>query len=77
MGYVSRGQDHFDLFEGVLGLLLVVDVEFHEALAGGGEGMEVGWEGDAGEFALEVGFQYETIKVSTYQKALDRSRWYL
>ena len=45
----------FDLFEGVLGLLLVVDVEFHEALAGGGEGVEVGRERDAREFALEVG----------------------
>ena len=30
-------------------------MEFHEALAGGGEGVEVGGEGDAGEFALEVG----------------------
>jgi hypothetical protein len=30
-------------------------VKFHEALAGGGEGVEVRWEGDAGEFALEVG----------------------
>ena len=45
----------FDLFEGVLGLLLVVDVEFHEALSGGGEGVEVGRVGDAGKFALEVG----------------------
>ena len=45
----------FDLFEGVFGLLFVVDVEFHEALAGGGEGVEVGWEGDVGEFTLEVG----------------------
>ena len=45
----------FDLFEGVLGLLLVVDVEGHELLTSGGEGVEVGWEGDAGEFALEVG----------------------
>ncbi len=44
-----------DLFEGVFGLLLVVDVEFHEALACGGEGLDVGREGDAGEFALEVG----------------------
>ena len=42
----------FDLFEGVFGLLLVVDVEFHEALACGGEGAEVGREGDAREFAL-------------------------
>jgi hypothetical protein len=30
-------------------------VEFHEALACGGEGLDVGREGDAGEFALEVG----------------------
>ena len=30
-------------------------MEFHEALAGSGEGVEVGREGDAGEFALEVG----------------------
>jgi hypothetical protein len=45
----------FDLFEGVFGLLLVVDVKLHEALAGRGEGAEVGREGDAGEFALEVG----------------------
>ena len=44
-----------DLFEGVFRLLLVVDVEFHEALACRGEGGDVGWEGDAGEFALEVG----------------------
>lgn len=49
------GSVGFDLFELVGRLLLVVDVEFHEALAGGGEGVEVGWEGDAGEFALEVG----------------------
>jgi hypothetical protein len=27
-------------------------VEVHEALTGGGEGVEVGREGDAGEFAL-------------------------
>ena len=45
----------FDLFEGVLGLLLVVDVKFHEALAGGGEGVDVGRKRDAGEFVLEVG----------------------
>ena len=45
----------FDLFEGILGLLLVVDVKFHEALAGGGEGVDVGRKRDAGEFALEVG----------------------
>ena len=45
----------FDLFEEVFGLLFVVDVEFHEALAGGGEGVEVRREGDAGELALEVG----------------------
>jgi len=38
----------FDLFELVLGLLLVVDVEFHEALAGGGEGVEVGGMGRRG-----------------------------
>jgi hypothetical protein len=44
-----------DLFERVLGLLLVVDVEFHQALAGGGEGGEIGREGDAREFALQVG----------------------
>ena len=30
-------------------------MKIHEALAGGGEGVEVGWEGDAGEFALEIG----------------------
>ena len=45
----------FELFEWVFGLFFVVDVEFHEALAGGGEGVEVGRERDAGEFALEVG----------------------
>jgi len=45
----------FNLFERVLGLLLVVDVDFHEALAGSGEGVEVGRVGDAGKFALEVG----------------------
>lgn len=45
----------FDLFELIGLLFFVVDVEFHEALYGGGEGVEVGWEGDAGEFALEVG----------------------
>ena len=67
----------FDLFEGVLGLTFVVDVEGHEFLCGGGEGGEVGRERDAGEFALEVRFQYETIKVETYLKVLDRSRWYL
>ena len=44
-----------DLFKRVLGLLFVVDVEVHEAGSGGGEGVEVGREGDAGEFALEVG----------------------
>jgi hypothetical protein len=43
-----------DLFEGVFGLLLVVDVEFPEALACGGEGVEIGRELDAGKFALEV-----------------------
>ena len=36
-------------------MFFVFDVEFHQALAGGGEGVEVGWERDAGEFALEVG----------------------
>jgi hypothetical protein len=30
-------------------------VEFHEALAGGREGVKVRREGDAREFALEVG----------------------
>ena len=37
-----------DLFEKVLLLLFVVDVEFHEALACGGEGLDVRREGDAG-----------------------------
>ena len=41
-----------DLLEGVFGLLFVIDVEFHQASAGAGEGVEVGWERDAGEFAL-------------------------
>lgn len=45
----------FDLLQLVLGLLFVVDVEFHEALARGGEGVKAGWEVDAGELALEVG----------------------
>lgn len=45
----------FDLFERVFGLFLIVYVEFHETLAGRGEGVEVGWEENAGEFALEVG----------------------
>ena len=45
----------FDLLERVLGLLLVVDVEFHQALAGRGEGVEVGGKRDARELALEVG----------------------
>lgn len=36
-------------------MLLVVDVEFHGALASSGERVEVGWECDAGYFALEVG----------------------
>ena len=30
-------------------------MKFHEALAGLGEGVKVGWERNAGEFALEVG----------------------
>jgi hypothetical protein len=37
----------FDLFEGVFGLLLVVDVEFHEAFACVGEGLDVGRERSA------------------------------
>ncbi len=45
----------FDLFKLEFCLFFIVDVEFHEALAGGGKGVEVGREGDAGEFALEVG----------------------
>jgi hypothetical protein len=43
------------LLEWVLGLSLVVDVEFHEGCADFGVLFE-GWGvGDAGEFALEVG----------------------
>ena len=41
--------------EGVFGLAFVGDVDLGEAGAGVGEGAEVGREGDAGEFALEVG----------------------
>jgi hypothetical protein len=52
----------FDLFEGVLRLLLVVDVEFHEALACVGKGLDVGREGDAGEFAL--------VRITTRNPAL-------
>ena len=33
----------FDLLELVFGLLLVVDVEIQQALAGGGEGVAMGW----------------------------------
>ncbi len=51
----ALGLGIFDVLQRVFGLLFVVDVEFHEAFASGGEGVEVGWEGDAGEFALEVG----------------------
>ena len=40
------------MFERVFGLLFVVDVEFHQALAGSGEGVEVRRERDAGEFRL-------------------------
>ena len=35
--------------------MLVVDVEFHEALASGSECVEVWREGDAGQFAFEIG----------------------
>ena len=45
----------FDALERVLGLLLVVDVEFHQALAGVGEAAEVGGKWDAGQLALQVG----------------------
>jgi len=52
-GYFGFGV--FDLFEREFGLFFVVDVDFHEALACGGEGVDVGREGDAWKFALEVG----------------------
>ena len=45
----------FDALQRIFGLLLVVDVEFGQLLARGGEGAEVGGVRDAGEFALEVG----------------------
>jgi hypothetical protein len=44
----------FDLFEGVFGLVFVVDVEFHEALACGGEGVKIGWEGMRGSSRLRL-----------------------
>ncbi len=37
----------FDLLQFVLLLFLIVDVEFHETLAGGCEGVDVGWERNA------------------------------
>ena len=45
----------FGAFEGVLELLLVVDVELHEGSANAGVVAEGRGHGDAGKLALEVG----------------------
>jgi hypothetical protein len=54
----SLGKGHFFVFDfgqrpGWEGF--VFDVEARELLAGGGEGLEVGGEGDARKLALEIG----------------------
>ena len=52
---VEGGVGGFELREGVFGLVFVGNVDLGEAGTGVGEGAEVGREGDAGEFAFEIG----------------------
>ena len=50
----ERHVGRFDPFERPLFELLVVEVELSELFAGFGESGEVGGDGDAGQFALQV-----------------------
>lgn len=53
---VERGVRVLPALEGKLRLLLIADVQFGEALAGGDEGAEYGgYERDARQFVAEVG----------------------